>query len=182
MSPRAARAGRQVRDRPTAHRDALPARRGARRHRVRGRRRRAAQRATATGRLPWPQPLLDLGVQVRAARGRGEAAQARVAGPRDPGRAGDVEPLRERAPRPDDQAELSALLEAVREGIADALTAHQRRVPSHSRSTASRSTSSPTGSAPTRGALYKTLHDARRKLRAHLDERGLALEPHLEES
>ena len=28
----------------------------------------------------------------------------------------------------------------------------------------------------TRGALYKTLHDARRKLRRHLDERGLALE------
>jgi RNA polymerase sigma-70 factor, ECF subfamily len=27
----------------------------------------------------------------------------------------------------------------------------------------------------TRGALYKTLHDARRKLRAHLDDRGLAL-------
>ena len=26
----------------------------------------------------------------------------------------------------------------------------------------------------TRGALYKTLHDARRKLRQHLDERGLA--------
>jgi RNA polymerase sigma-70 factor, ECF subfamily len=28
----------------------------------------------------------------------------------------------------------------------------------------------------TRGALYKTLHDARRKLRRHLDERGLSLE------
>jgi RNA polymerase sigma-70 factor (ECF subfamily) len=27
-----------------------------------------------------------------------------------------------------------------------------------------------------RGALYKTLHDARRKLRASLSERGLALE------
>jgi hypothetical protein len=27
----------------------------------------------------------------------------------------------------------------------------------------------------TRGALYKTLHDARRKLRDHLTERGLAL-------
>ena len=30
----------------------------------------------------------------------------------------------------------------------------------------------------TRGALYKTLHDARRKLRRHLDECGLGLEPH----
>ena len=28
----------------------------------------------------------------------------------------------------------------------------------------------------TRGALYKTLHDARRKLRAHLEEAGLSLE------
>jgi RNA polymerase sigma-70 factor (ECF subfamily) len=28
----------------------------------------------------------------------------------------------------------------------------------------------------TRGALYKTLHDARRKLRKHLQERGLSLE------
>ena len=27
-----------------------------------------------------------------------------------------------------------------------------------------------------RGALYKTLHDARRKLRAHLEEHGLSLE------
>jgi len=28
----------------------------------------------------------------------------------------------------------------------------------------------------TRGALYKTLHDARRKLRRDLDERGLSLD------
>jgi RNA polymerase sigma-70 factor, ECF subfamily len=28
----------------------------------------------------------------------------------------------------------------------------------------------------TRGALYKTLHDARRKLRKHLQECGLSLE------
>jgi RNA polymerase sigma-70 factor (ECF subfamily) len=28
----------------------------------------------------------------------------------------------------------------------------------------------------TRGALYKTLHDARRKLRTHLEEQGLQLE------
>ena len=32
-----------------------------------------------------------------------------------------------------------------------------------------------------RGALYKTLHDARRKLRTHLHERGLALDNWLEE-
>jgi RNA polymerase sigma-70 factor (ECF subfamily) len=28
----------------------------------------------------------------------------------------------------------------------------------------------------TRGALYKTLHDARRKLRGHLDECGLSID------
>ena len=28
----------------------------------------------------------------------------------------------------------------------------------------------------TRGALYKTLHDARRKLRRHMEESGLSLE------
>ena len=27
----------------------------------------------------------------------------------------------------------------------------------------------------TRGALYKTLHDARRKLRKHLDEQGISV-------
>jgi RNA polymerase sigma-70 factor, ECF subfamily len=34
----------------------------------------------------------------------------------------------------------------------------------------------------TRGALYKTLHDARRKLRKHLDECGLSLDTRLEEA
>ena len=32
-----------------------------------------------------------------------------------------------------------------------------------------------------RGALYKTLHDARRKLRRHLEERGLPLDTWEEE-
>jgi hypothetical protein len=35
---------------------------------------------------------------------------------------------------------------------------------------------SPSGLNTTRGALYKTLHDARRKLRKHLAECGLSLE------
>jgi RNA polymerase sigma-70 factor (ECF subfamily) len=33
-----------------------------------------------------------------------------------------------------------------------------------------------------RGALYKTLHDARRKLRRHLGERGLSVDALLEET
>jgi RNA polymerase sigma-70 factor (ECF subfamily) len=32
----------------------------------------------------------------------------------------------------------------------------------------------------TRGALYKTLHDARRRLRASLAERGLPVDPMVE--
>ena len=147
-SPRAARAGRPVRDRPTPRRDALPARRGARRHRVRGRRRRAAQRATAAGRLPRPQPFLDLGVQVCAARGGGEAAQARLAGPRDPARAGDVEPLRQCEPRAGRSGR--AVRAARGRPRRHRERAHGRTsdaCSSRSRSTASRSTSSPTGSA-----------------------------------
>ena len=93
------------------------------------------------------QPLHDLGVQVRAARGGGEAAQARLAGPRDAARARDVGPLRECRPAPEEQAEQCELLAAVRDGIADALTPHQRRVLLALAVTASRSTSSPTGSA-----------------------------------
>jgi RNA polymerase sigma-70 factor (ECF subfamily) len=34
----------------------------------------------------------------------------------------------------------------------------------------------------TRGALYKTLHDARRKLRARLDEQGLSVGSFTEET
>jgi RNA polymerase sigma-70 factor, ECF subfamily len=75
------------------------------------------------------------------------------------------------------QAEASELIHAVRDAIAEALTPHQRAVLiaitlndvpidvlAERRST-------------TRGALYKTLHDARRKLRKRLAEDGLALEP-----
>jgi RNA polymerase sigma-70 factor (ECF subfamily) len=83
---------------------------------------------------------------------------------------------------PDAQVELGALLDAVRAGIEEALTPHQRRV----------LLALAVDGVPidvlagrlgsTRGALYKTLHDARRKLRAHLDERGFALAHHLEET
>jgi RNA polymerase sigma-70 factor, ECF subfamily len=77
---------------------------------------------------------------------------------------------------PDIEAEQSELLQAVQTAIATLLTPHQRRV----------LIALAVNGVPidvladrldtTRGALYKTLHDARRKLRDHLDERGLALE------
>ena len=79
------------------------------------------------------------------------------------------------------EAEQRELLDAVRRGIADVLTAHQRRV----------LIALAVNGVPidvlaerlntNRGALYKTLHDARRKLRKHLEEQGFALRDGLEE-
>ena len=83
---------------------------------------------------------------------------------------------------PDDQVEVSAVLDAVREGIADELTPHQRRVLVALAIDGVPIDVLAERLGSTRGALYKTLHDARRKLRAHLDERGLTLEHLLEES
>jgi RNA polymerase sigma-70 factor, ECF subfamily len=77
---------------------------------------------------------------------------------------------------PETDAESAELIAAVCDGIAGALTPHQRTV----------LVALTLNDVPidvladrlgtTRGALYKTLHDARRKLRARLSERGLALE------
>jgi RNA polymerase sigma-70 factor, ECF subfamily len=77
---------------------------------------------------------------------------------------------------PDAEAEQGEVLLALQSAIAEVLTPHQRRV----------LVALALNGVPidvlaerlntTRGALYKTLHDARRKLRQHLHERGLALE------
>jgi RNA polymerase sigma-70 factor (ECF subfamily) len=77
---------------------------------------------------------------------------------------------------PDAEAEQRELVAVVQAAIADELTPHQRSV----------LVALAVNGVPidvlaerlgtTRGALYKTLHDARRKLRHHLSERGLALE------
>jgi RNA polymerase sigma-70 factor (ECF subfamily) len=82
---------------------------------------------------------------------------------------------------PDAEAEQSELLETLESAIAEVLTPHQRRV----------LVALALNGVPidvlaerlntNRGALYKTLHDARRKLRRHLQERGLALDTWLEE-
>jgi RNA polymerase sigma-70 factor (ECF subfamily) len=74
---------------------------------------------------------------------------------------------------PEAAAEHAELLDAVRAAVAEVLTPHQRevlltvvagRVPldvlAERRGT-------------TRGALYKTIHDARRRLRVHLAATGL---------
>jgi RNA polymerase sigma-70 factor (ECF subfamily) len=74
---------------------------------------------------------------------------------------------------PDGETEQSELLETIQRGIAEVLTPHQRRV----------LVALALNGVPidvladrmntSRGALYKTLHDARQKLRKHLAERGL---------
>jgi RNA polymerase sigma-70 factor, ECF subfamily len=88
-----------------------------------------------------------------------------------------VELLDDGRASPAGQAEASELIHAVRDAIAEALTPHQRAVLVAITLNdvlidvlaARRNT--------TRGALYKTLHDARRKLRERLAEDGLALDP-----
>jgi RNA polymerase sigma-70 factor, ECF subfamily len=82
---------------------------------------------------------------------------------------------------PDEQAEQSELLAAVQRAIEEVLTPHQRRV----------LVALALNGVPidvlaerlntSRGALYKTLHDARRKLRRHLQEAGVELETWLGE-
>jgi RNA polymerase sigma-70 factor, ECF subfamily len=76
---------------------------------------------------------------------------------------------------PDAQLEQRELLSALQTGIAEMLTPHQRRV----------LVALALNGVPidvlaerletTRGALYKTLHDARRALRGHLAELGLTI-------
>jgi RNA polymerase sigma-70 factor, ECF subfamily len=85
-------------------------------------------------------------------------------------------------PGPDSEVEQGELLASVQAAIAEALTPHQRRV----------LVALALNEVPidvlaerlgtTRGALYKTLHDARRKLRRTLAEQGLALDPEEEAS
>ena len=82
---------------------------------------------------------------------------------------------------PDESAAQSELLATLQQAIAEVLTPHQRRV----------LVALALNGVPidvlaerlntTRGALYKTLHDARRKLRGHLEELGMSLDA-LEES
>ena len=77
---------------------------------------------------------------------------------------------------PGESAEHNELLGTLQRAINDVLTPHQRRV----------LVALALNGVPidvlaerlntSRGALYKTLHDARRKLRLHLEELGLSLE------
>jgi RNA polymerase sigma-70 factor, ECF subfamily len=82
---------------------------------------------------------------------------------------------------PDSQAEASELFDALRDAIAEVLTPHQRAV-----LVAITLNDVPIDvlaerRGTTRSAVYETLHDARRKLRARLAMDGLSIEPALRE-
>ena len=83
---------------------------------------------------------------------------------------------------PDAELEQSELLHTLQDAIAEVLTPHQRRVLVALALNGVPIDVLAERLSTTRGALYKTLHDARRKLRKHLDERGLSLDTWLEEA
>jgi RNA polymerase sigma-70 factor, ECF subfamily len=80
------------------------------------------------------------------------------------------------------EVEQSELLTAIQGAIGDVLTPHQRRVLVALALNGVPIDVLADRLSTTRGALYKTLHDARRKLRKHLDDCGLTLETWLEEA
>ena len=82
---------------------------------------------------------------------------------------------------PHDAAEQDELLSTLRRAIADVLTPHQRRVLVALALNGVPIDVLADRLGSTRGALYKTVHDARRKLREHLSEHGLSLESREEE-
>jgi RNA polymerase sigma-70 factor (ECF subfamily) len=78
-----------------------------------------------------------------------------------------------RSLRPEDAAEQSELLACVGDAIAHALTPHQRRVLVALALDGVPIDVLADRLGTSRGALYKTLHDARARLRRHLREHGL---------
>jgi RNA polymerase sigma-70 factor (ECF subfamily) len=83
---------------------------------------------------------------------------------------------------PDEEAQQSELLTTLQGAIAEVLTPHQRRVLVALAVNGVPIDVLADRLSTTRGALYKTLHDARRKLRKKLDESGLSLDSWLEET
>jgi RNA polymerase sigma-70 factor (ECF subfamily) len=82
-------------------------------------------------------------------------------------------PLRDVRPSPQAGAEVGELLGAIRDAIQNELTAHQRDVLVAITVNEVPIDVLAARMGSTRGALYKTLHDARRRLRAHLAAQGL---------
>jgi RNA polymerase sigma-70 factor (ECF subfamily) len=76
---------------------------------------------------------------------------------------------------PDAELEQTELLTALQAAIGEILTPHQRRVLVGLALDGVPIDVLADRLGTTRGALYKTLHDARRKLRKHLDRCGLTV-------
>ena len=76
---------------------------------------------------------------------------------------------------PGDRAEQRELLSALQTAIAETLTPHQKRVLVALAMNGVPIDVLAERLETTRGALYKTLHDARKKLRTHLGERALTV-------
>jgi RNA polymerase sigma-70 factor (ECF subfamily) len=111
--------------------------------------------------------LLEAAVKVRTRAWRGQEIPLEADG---------WAQIADRRSSPDADAESSELIAAVCDGIAEALTPHQRNVLVALTLNGVPIDVLADRLGTTRGALYKTLHDARRKLRARLSEDGLALE------
>lgn len=82
---------------------------------------------------------------------------------------------------PGERLEQSELLTTLQRAVAEALTPHQRSVLVAAALNGVPIDVLADRLGTTRGALYKTLHDARRKLRRHLEACGLSPESLLEE-
>jgi RNA polymerase sigma-70 factor (ECF subfamily) len=85
-------------------------------------------------------------------------------------------PFASSAPGPAEEAEQRELIGVVQQAIADRLTPHQRRVLVALTLNGVPIDVLAERLGTTRGALYKTLHDARRKLREHLGGLGFDLD------
>ena len=83
---------------------------------------------------------------------------------------------------PGEQLEQGELFQALQDGIGEVLTPHQRQVLVALALNGVPIDVLADRLSTTRGALYKTLHDARRKLRNHLDALGLTQQSWQEET
>ena len=131
-----------------------------------GGRRRADGGARQARQLPRREPLHHLGLQVRAARGGREGAAARVARARDRDRRGALAGDRPTAgcPRTSASSRRSCCARSS-DAVRTELTPHQREVFCALALNGVPIDVLAERLGSTRGALYKTLHDARRKLR-----------------
>jgi RNA polymerase sigma-70 factor (ECF subfamily) len=111
--------------------------------------------------------LLEAAVKVRKRAWQGRELPLEAAG---------WARLADGRPSPDTDAETAELLGAVSDAIADALTPHQRAVLVATTLNGVPIDVLADRLGTTRGALYKTVHDARRKLRTRLTDSGRSLE------